>query len=180
MKKHFERIVATLGLKKRTQGNGNFGGSGVVPVLPHSADNRAKKKRQAPGDACFPLIADFLFQASHAALISCFAAAASLKPFSSTFFTPFRQLFVNAEESLQTLLLDFRQIADGVDVIVGWVDFACRNGNVLSSFSPPSIILSTPIARSLSAFPAPSARGYKTPRSADRHPLPGIASANRS
>ncbi|VTO23798.1 Uncharacterised protein [Klebsiella variicola] len=55
----------------------------------------------------------FAFQASQADLISCFAAAASLKTGQLNLFTPLWQFFIDPEEGLQPLLLDFWQIGDG-------------------------------------------------------------------
>ncbi len=74
----------------------------------------------------------FAFRASRADLISCFAAAASLKPASSTF-TPLRQFFIDPEEGLQPLLFYFRQIGDGLDVVVGRVNLLAGTAMILSS-----------------------------------------------
>ena len=46
----------------------------------------------------FLCIGFLAFHASHACLISCFAAAASLKPFSSPFYAV-RQLLIDAEKA---------------------------------------------------------------------------------
>jgi hypothetical protein len=68
-------------------------------------------------------------------------------------FTPLRQFFIDPEEGLQPLLLDFRQIGDGLDVVIGGSILLAGTAMILSSFSPPSIILRTPIGRSLISVP---------------------------
>ncbi len=55
-----------------------------------------------------------------------------------------RQFFIDPEEGLQPLLFYFRQIGDGLDVVVGRVNLLAGTAMILSSFSPPSIIFSTP------------------------------------
>ncbi len=44
-------------------------------------------------------------------------------------FTPLRQFFIDPEEGLQPLLFYFRQIGDGLDVVVGRVNFTGRYGD---------------------------------------------------
>jgi hypothetical protein len=77
------------------------------------------------------------------------------------FCVPFWQLFADAEERLQALHFDFRQVFQFFNIRRSWVDFTAGTATILSSFSPPSTIFSTPIGRSLSSVPVPLAHGYR-------------------